>query len=192
MQPQDLYRAVQRGQDAWQFLLEMNRNRTGELKNTEGIDMRKITFMKRIVTEQEIEKEKQQSGALDLPTMLMSSVPVAPRDLVTQEVIAQVLDPEVRVKREALPPPLSIDGEGRVCLRLIDVGVRTIDLVQEGIQQFYFLTGGEYPAEIIPCPSRSLGLKAEQVVMLNDGTVIPYVRDFNLRVGYDIVLRGKP
>lgn len=159
MPPQNLYRSGH----LWR------KWRNEHPKNTEGIpQIRRRT-------------EDLQNDIPDLPTVLMTSVPVSPRDMGTGRLIARILGSNSLYK----------DAQGRVCLRMVDVGIRTIDLVDAGVQQFYQMTG-EYPTEIVPCPSRLYGLRNTQFYYPpRGGDPIPYVADFSLPVGYDVIFRRK-
>jgi hypothetical protein len=90
---------------------------------------------------------------------------------------------------DQIKKPLYTDSQGRVCLKMTDLVSHTIDIVDAGVQLFYELSG-QYPTEIVLCPSRSYNLRNKLFYPKNLAP-IPYVRDFAGPFDYDILLRRK-
>jgi hypothetical protein len=158
--PESLYRAVQRGEDVKSFLLDLHRRNTGPLKRIE----------------QNTEGIRMQDIA-DMPTMMMPSIPKSP-DLTTEKLIACIL----------VPSGMYVDQEGRMCLKLIDLEMHTIDLADLAVDRFRGLTGF-YPDELVSCPSRYARL-GNALYFPQGKSPIPFVRSFVFPVDYDILARG--
>ena len=115
----------------------------------------------------------------DMPTMMVPAIPKSP-PYSTSKMIAAIL-----------APGIYRDEEGRHCFKLTDVGAHTLEVVERAAEQFRRLTG-QYPAEIIPCPSRYRALRFKDFCPKGN-TPIPYTSNFVFPVDYDVLVRsGKP
>jgi hypothetical protein len=85
------------------------------------------------------------------------------------------------------PHRLYLDQYGRRCLRINGLIADTIDLASEAVHRFKNLTG-QYPDEIIPCPSRFLLLRFGNFCPVS-GILIPFSRDFVFPIDYDVIVR---
>lgn len=158
MHPASLYHAAQRGEDIKSFLLSLHRRNTGPLQNTGGINMR-------------------EEDIADMPTLYMPSITKSP-PITTEKLVACML----------VPDGMHVDQEGRMCLKLIDLEMHTIDLADLAVERFCKLTGF-YPDEIVACPSRYARL-GNTLYFPQCKSPIPFTREFAYPIDYDILVRG--
>ncbi|HEX9502856.1 MAG TPA: hypothetical protein VF974_00855 [Patescibacteria group bacterium] len=87
----------------------------------------------------------------------------------------------------AIPKRFYIDEDGRRCFKVTDLVSSANQLVEETVDRFYQALG-DYPHEIILCPSRAI-LNPHIQYSPNEWTLIPFSKSFVFPIDYDVLLR---
>ena len=87
----------------------------------------------------------------------------------------------------AIPKRFYIDEVGRRCFKVVNLMVSTNELVEEAVDRFCKAMG-QYPHEIILCPSRTV-LNPHDHYCPHEQVFIPFSKTFVFPIDYDILLR---